>query len=387
MLGAQCTVRPVESLPTCPACGGPLVAWRSLPASDPSLGGARFELARCSRCGSAVTLGAVPAGLHESGAYRPGAPRLHAVAGPVLRLFDRQRLALVRSLAPPAGAAAGCGRRPGPVRGRCARCGLRRARDRAVGARRRSGRRCHVERARIEDGADRARLGRRGDAVARARAPRRPRLGARADLGLAAAAAAASLVGVPNLASLQARVGGERWYHLDVPRHRVHYTPAGLEALLRSHGFAPAGTRHVLLEHNPFGMWQSLVSRFTRQPSYLYNLLKRNAPLRSPDLAITLAALPLAPLAAALELLAGARRTGRDDRDAGAPSRLTPARSNRREARSPTRLPLAVWKEVASADCSGTRTTSSGGSASSPSRCRARSASRGPTTRSSSRST
>ena len=52
-------------------------------------------------------------------------------------------------------------------------------------------------------------------------------------------------------------------------------------------------------------MWQTLVSRLTRHNSYLYNALKRNAPLRSTDLAISLAALPAAPVAAALELAAG----------------------------------------------------------------------------------
>jgi hypothetical protein len=57
-------------------------------------------------------------------------------------------------------------------------------------------------------------------------------------------------------------------------------------------------------------MWQSLVNRATRHPSYLYNLLKRNAPLSSPDLALTVAALPLAPLAFLLELLAGLLRRG-----------------------------------------------------------------------------
>lgn len=118
------------------------------------------------------------------------------------------------------------------------------------------------------------------------------------------------LIGVPNLESLQARLGGERWYHLDVPRHRTHITPRGLHELLRSRGFIPVQTNHVLLEHNPFGMWQSLVNRLTRHPSYLYNLLKRNAPMRSPDLAITLAATALAPAAALLELAAGAAGRG-----------------------------------------------------------------------------
>ena len=93
---------------------------------------------------------------------------------------------------------------------------------------------------------------------------------------------------------LQARLGGERWYHLDLPRHRVHFTPAGLDALLRGHGFTPTRTTHVLLEHNPFGMWQSLLNRVTTEPSYLYNLLKRNAPLRSSDLVLSAVGLPLA---------------------------------------------------------------------------------------------
>jgi SAM-dependent methyltransferase len=113
------------------------------------------------------------------------------------------------------------------------------------------------------------------------------------------------LVGVPNLASLQARIGGERWYHLDVPRHRVHFTERGIHALLNRCGFTVVATRHLLLEHNAFGMWQSWLSRLTTHPSYVYNLLKRNAPARSPDLALAVAMAPLGPLAALVELVAG----------------------------------------------------------------------------------
>ncbi len=118
------------------------------------------------------------------------------------------------------------------------------------------------------------------------------------------------LVGVPNLASLQSRLFGEHWYHLDVPRHRTHFTPAGLIELLRRSGFDVLDVRHRLLEHNPFGMWQSAVNRFTEHPSYLYNLLKRNAPLRCTDLALSRVALPLAPVAALAELAAGMTRRG-----------------------------------------------------------------------------
>jgi SAM-dependent methyltransferase len=117
------------------------------------------------------------------------------------------------------------------------------------------------------------------------------------------------LVGVPNLDSVQARVGRDRWFHLDFPRHRTHFTPAGLRALLERHGFTVERERHTLLEHNPFGLWQTVVNRFTRTPSWLFNALKRDAPLWHPDALITLALLPLAPLALVAEWLFG--RAGR----------------------------------------------------------------------------
>jgi SAM-dependent methyltransferase len=120
----------------------------------------------------------------------------------------------------------------------------------------------------------------------------------------------AILVGVPNLASLQSRLGGRRWYHLEPSAHRTHFTPAGLDALLRRHGLDVVLTRHVMAEHNPFGMWQTLVNRATRRPSYLFRLLKREAPLDARDLAVTVLALPLLPLAAVLELGAGLARRG-----------------------------------------------------------------------------
>ena len=275
-------------------------------SSEPALGGERVSLARCGRCGSAVTLGETPAGLYESGAYRPGAPRLHQLAQPALNLFDRQRLALVRALGAPPGRLldAGAGRGRFVAAARLAGYQASGIEPSARGADAAAALGVPVRRASIEEAVVDAssldvvtlwhvleHLDEPGGALGRVRSWLRPGGGL--------------VVGVPNLESLQARIAGDRWYHLDVPRHRVHFTPAGLHQLLRAHGFTVLGTRHSLLEHNPFGMWQSLVSRLTRQPSYAYNLLKRNAPLRSPDLAISAAALPLAPLAAAIELGAG----------------------------------------------------------------------------------
>ena len=285
--------------------------WRSVPSADPTLGLGRVELWRCESCGTAVTGGPLPAQLYETGAYADRSPRLPALARPALRAFDRQRLSLIRPLgAPPAhllDAGAGRGRFVASARdaGYAAR-GIEPS-LRGVRAAGQSGvelQHAGIEQAEMAPGSCDVvslwhvleHLSDPAHALNRVATWLRP--------------GGVLLVGAPNLDSLQARLGGERWFHLDVPRHRVHFTPRGLDALLGRHGFTVLRTHHLLAEHNPFGMWQSLVSRLTRQPSYVYNLLKRNAPLWSADLVISLAALPLAPVAALLELAAGAGGRG-----------------------------------------------------------------------------
>lgn len=44
------------------------------------------------------------------------------------------------------------------------------------------------------------------------------------------------LISVPNFASWQARRFAGRWFHLDVPRHRVHFTPVALRCALEIAG-------------------------------------------------------------------------------------------------------------------------------------------------------
>ena len=45
------------------------------------------------------------------------------------------------------------------------------------------------------------------------------------------------LATVPNVSSLQARLFGRSWIHLDVPRHRQHFVPATLQTMLESAAF------------------------------------------------------------------------------------------------------------------------------------------------------
>ncbi len=280
--------------------------WRTVPSSEPRLGSVSYELARCTGCGTAVTLGSAPPALHESGAYGQRSPRLSRLAMPLLRAFDRQRLALLGGIATPGMTVLDVG----AGRGRFVLSAQRAGFDargiepsaRGFAAATRLG--VDVAQAGVEDASVTEQsldaitlwhvlehLEDPRHALTRMHGWLRP--------------GGALLVGVPNLASVQAGVGAKRWYHLDVPRHRVHFTARGLEELLRTEGFEPLRVHHLLLEHNPFGMWQSLVNRLTSSPSYLYNLLKRNTPVHSADLAVTVLALPLAPFAALAEYAAG----------------------------------------------------------------------------------
>ncbi len=297
----------VPSGDACPACGGRLSVWRSVTSSEPGLAGQRFTLWRCAVCRTAVTGDAAPSGdLHDSGAFRAGTPRLHRVVRPLLDRFDAQRLELLRRLAAPGArvldAGAGQGRFVAAARRagydaiglEPSRRGIERARTRGVEL--------------IEAGIEEAEIAPGSlDAITLWHVLEHLE---RPDAALARMApwlapGGGLLIGVPNLASWQAWLGAGRWFHLDVPRHRTHFTPAGVTRLLERTGFAPVAIHHRLLEHNPYGMWQTAVNLATARPSYLYNLLKRNAPPSARDLTVTLAALAVAPVAGLAELLAG----------------------------------------------------------------------------------
>jgi SAM-dependent methyltransferase len=51
------------------------------------------------------------------------------------------------------------------------------------------------------------------------------------------------IVVVPNFGGWQARAFKSHWYHLDLPRHRTHFTPRGLARLLERTGFTVEETR------------------------------------------------------------------------------------------------------------------------------------------------
>jgi hypothetical protein len=84
------------------------------------------------------------------------------------------------------------------------------------------------------------------------------------------------VVAVPNFGSFQARIFREGWFHLDLPRHRYHFTPDTLLRCLSGNGFRIMRRHTFSIEQNPFGFIQSLYNKTIpfAEPNRFYSLLK-----------------------------------------------------------------------------------------------------------------
>jgi 2-polyprenyl-3-methyl-5-hydroxy-6-metoxy-1,4-benzoquinol methylase len=294
----------------CPACGGGLRPWREVPGGEPSDHG-RYELLRCASCGSAATTGPPPrADAYETGQYAPGEPRAAGTVGRLQRAATRQPVRFLRRAGLEPGArvldvGAGRGRLVAELRGAGYDAhGIDPSR-RSVELAAATG--VAVERRDLFEHADSGL-----DAVVMSHVVEHLD-----DPALALAVVRGWLrpggllvIGVPNISSLQAGIGGDGWLHWDAPRHRVHFTADGLTRLLARSGFEPLRTYHWILDQNLHAMWMAMLTRVGMRPGYPFHFLKRNIEPSAKDLAITTLGIPLAPLAVALEAGASAARRG-----------------------------------------------------------------------------
>lgn len=118
----------------------------------------------------------------------------------------------------------------------------------------------------------------------------------------------------PNPASLQARIFGTAWFHLDAPRHLALPTPEAVQRHLATRGVELERLHHACWEQNLYGWLQSTLNAVDRDRNFLYERLKGNrthCPTRRLALAVhaTLAGI-LLPAAILAELAAIAARSG-----------------------------------------------------------------------------
>jgi SAM-dependent methyltransferase len=68
------------------------------------------------------------------------------------------------------------------------------------------------------------------------------------------------LLAVPNLQSWQFTVSGKNWFHLDVPRHLTHFTPASISQALDRAGLTIEAIKYKSWDQDPFGWMVSLLN-------------------------------------------------------------------------------------------------------------------------------
>ncbi|MEA2370883.1 MAG: hypothetical protein QOH12_1277 [Solirubrobacteraceae bacterium] len=119
-------------------------------------------------------------------------------------------------------------------------------------------------------------------------------------------------IAIPNAESLQARLFGDRWLALDLPRHLTHIPASALAARLRERGLEVERVSHWRGGQVVFGWLHGLVGLTPGRPS-LYDALRRPAARfaatedrrRAITLASAIALAPLAGLGALLEVILG----------------------------------------------------------------------------------
>jgi SAM-dependent methyltransferase len=84
------------------------------------------------------------------------------------------------------------------------------------------------------------------------------------------------MMSLPNIDSLQSKIFGGNWLHLDPPRHLFFVGAVDLISKMKGFGFVLVKQRHLSLEQNPFGFQQSLLNCVLSKRDVLFESLKNN---------------------------------------------------------------------------------------------------------------
>lgn len=117
------------------------------------------------------------------------------------------------------------------------------------------------------------------------------------------------VIAVPNTDSVQARLFGDRWLHLDLPRHLVHLPAPALLAGLAEEGFETERVSYLRGGQLVIGWLDGLVGSLPGRPRLYESLRHRDArsaeisaPARAGAIAAGVALAPVAAIAAGAEV-------------------------------------------------------------------------------------
>lgn len=80
------------------------------------------------------------------------------------------------------------------------------------------------------------------------------------------------VIEVPNYKSWQSEIAGNRWLHLDVPRHINHFSPTTLEKLAKDLGMTASSSNYFSVHLGVLGMLDSILKLFGYRKNIIYQL-------------------------------------------------------------------------------------------------------------------
>ena len=275
---------------TCIACGERRVSWwRSASPADRRASRTSYPLLRCAACGTAVTSGRSVSdaeGLYEGGSYAPARASAERFVAPLRRAGERAALRSFAHATPGAAVleiGSGDGWLVSALRARGCRVTAVEPFSRPTVA---GISPTPFEEAAIEERAYHVvvfwHVLEHLDDPLRAlrRAARALEEGGRI------------VISVPVLDSVQSRLGGDRWFHQDVPRHAVHFTRTGIVRILERAGLDVVQMRSFVPDQNFLGMTQTLLNLLTRERNVGFRLVKGEREPGLYDRVISVVALP-----------------------------------------------------------------------------------------------
>lgn len=111
------------------------------------------------------------------------------------------------------------------------------------------------------------------------------------------------IVSVQNIDSLQFALFNSLWFHLDLPRHLLHFTPATLKKFLSDSGFDCLNMRHDSLQMNFFGWFQSLYNVLGFPKNLFYKTTKRGTIWTANNRLLLILMLAIAPYVIILSIM------------------------------------------------------------------------------------
>jgi len=125
------------------------------------------------------------------------------------------------------------------------------------------------------------------------------------------------VISVPNFKSVQSELFKGAWFHLDPPRHLIHFEPDTLASTVEHAGLRQVDEAPFLPEYGTSGWVQSVLNRVLPHKNFLFELVKDRGALRAMSPTNTAAhaaasiALGAPVLAASLPIEAVAARSNR----------------------------------------------------------------------------